>query len=116
MDVKEVLSLYCSKSELQQAKFLSRLAYQITIFARDTYDSNTDVLSNPAQLRCVNEMVHRILGQQFKLLLGDCERYPDDVFIEMIIDMAAACGFENYLSLSISDSLKWCMDGEASDI
>ena len=116
MDINEILSLYCSDSELQQAKFLSCLAHQITIFARDTYEPDTDALSNPTRLRCINEMMHRILGQQFKLLLGDRERYPDDVFIKMVFDMAATCGFEDYLSLGISESAKWHMSGEASNI
>ena len=115
MDANEFLSLYCSESELQQAKFLSRLAHQITIFARDTYEPNTDSLSNPTQLRCINEMMHRILGQQFKILLGDGERYPDDIFIKMIFDMAVTCGFDNYLSLVISDSVKYCMGSESSE-
>lgn len=106
MNVNEALSLYCNESESEQAKFLSRLGHQITIFARDTYEPNTDALSNPAQLRCINEMMHRILGQQFKLLLSDRDRYPDDVFIRMIFDMAATCGFESYLSLGIKDSFK----------
>ncbi len=106
MDVNETMSLYCNETESWQVKFLSRLGHQITILARDTYDIDNDSLSNPTQLRCVNEMMHRILGQQFKLLLDDRSRYPDDVFIKMIFEMAATCDFENYLSLGINDSFK----------
>ncbi len=110
MDVNEVVSLYCSKSEVEQVKFLSRLGHQITIFARDTYKLDSDSLSDPAQLRCINEIMHRILGQQFKLLLDDDSRYPNDIFIKMIFDMATACHFENYLCLGINDSFKFCVD------
>ncbi len=113
MDVNEALSLYRNEPESEQVKFLSRLGHQITIFARDTYEPDTDSLSNPAQLRCINEMMHRILGQQFKLLLGDCDRYPDDIFIKMIFEMAATCDFESYLSLGINDSFKLCMGQRA---
>lgn len=110
MDVNETVSLYCNESESWQIKFLSRLGHQITILARDTYEADSDSLLNPIQLRCTNEMMHRILGQQFKLLFGDKGRYPDDVFIKMIFDMASSCDFDKYLSLGIVDSFKFCAD------
>lgn len=116
MEINKVISLYSNESKLQQVNFLSCLGHQITIFARDSYDPNTDFLSNPAQLRCVNEIMHRLLGQQSKLLLGDQERYPDDVFIKMIFDMASKCAFEHYLSLGVRESIRLCMSKEGSDV
>ena len=107
MDVNKAVSLYCNESEPQQVKFLSRLGHQITVFARDTYEIDGNSLSDPVQLRCINEMMHRILGQQFKLLLSDNSRYPDDLFIKMIFEMAVNCHFENYLNLGITDSFKF---------
>lgn len=106
MDLNKAVSLYCNESELQQVKFLSRLGHQITIFARDTYEIDGNSLSDPMQLRCINEIMHRILGQQFKLLLGDASRYPDDIFIKMVFEMAADCHFEKYLYLGITESFK----------
>lgn len=105
MDVNETVSLYCKKSELQQIKFLSRLGHQITIFARDTYEVEGNSLSTPVQLRGINEIMHRILGQQCKLLLGDEGRYPDDIFIRMLFEMAVGCQFEYYMNLGVSDSV-----------
>jgi len=109
MEVIEAVSLYCNESESQQVKLLSRLGHQITIFARDTYEIDSNSLSDPARLRCINEIMHRILGQQFKLLLGDDSRYPDDIFIKMIFDIAADCNFEGDLALGIDDSFKFCV-------
>ena len=116
MDTNEVLASYRSFSELQQAKFLSRLGHQITIFARDTYNTGTEELSNPRQLRCINELMHKILSQQSKILLGNRNRYPDDIFIKMIFNIAATCGFDNYLLAGANDSMKLCLDKKPSSI
>ncbi len=110
MDVNEAVSLYCSKSEAEQVKFLSRLSHQITIFARDTYEFESDSLSDPIKLRSINEMMHRILGQQFDLLLSNTSRYPDGTFIEILFEMAAACHFESHLCSGMIDSFKLCAD------
>lgn len=110
MDKNNVLELYSSESREWQIKFLSRLAHQITIFARDTYEFDSDSLSNPVQLRCINEIMHRIIGQQFKLIMNDNGRYPDDVFIKMMFDMADCCNFEDHMSSGIKDSIEICMN------
>ena len=104
MDVNRTLALYCNKSESKQVEFLSCLGLELTIFARDTYEVGNDSLSNPKQLRCINEIMHRILGQQEKILLGDHGRYPDESFIKMIFQMAASCGFEKHLLSGIKES------------
>ena len=108
MDTAEIISQYTQKSELQQAKFLSRLAHQITIFARDTYELDGDSLLDPARLRGINEIMHRVIGQQFKLLPGENSRYPDDILIKMLFDMAIECHFEKHLNLSVADSFNYC--------
>ena len=110
MDVDKAIPLYCNEPASQQIKLLSRLGHQVTIFARNTYELNGNSLSDPSQLRCINEIMHRILGQQLKLLLGDESRYPDDLFIKMIFEMAAECNFEKHLSSGIADSFNFCRE------
>lgn len=104
----KTISQYSKKTELQQAKFLSRLAHQITIFARDTYEINSNSIQDPIRLRGINEIMHQILGQQTKLLSGDRRRYSDDILIKMIFDMAIECNFENDLESGIADSFEYC--------
>ena len=108
MDVNEALSLYRGKSEQEQMKILARLSHQITIFARDTYELESEGLSSPEKLRCINEIMHRVLGQLNKHLNSDSSRYPDDLFIKMIFDMADTCQFEGDLSLGFTDSVEFC--------
>ena len=106
-NIEEVVSQYSKETESLQVVFLSRLAHQITIYARDTYDLDSDSLSKPSQMRSINEMMHRILGQQTSLLLEDKDRYPDDILIKMLFAKAAECEFENSLKQCISDSFKF---------
>ena len=110
MNIEEFISLYGNKSDQWQAKFLSRLGHQLTIFARDTYAVDSDLVANPALIRGINEIMHKIFGQQFNLLIGDVNRYPDEVLIEMIFEMAAEYQFEHTLWIGITDSLKTCAD------
>ena len=115
MDVNEAIDLYSNEPESGQVRFLSYLGHQITIHARDTYEVGGDSLENPIQLRCINEIMHRILGQQSKILRGDSDRYPDDTFIRAIFDMAATCNFEGCLSSSLKDCFELCADKETAD-
>ncbi len=108
MDTTKIIAQYSQNSELQQAKFLSYLAHQITVFARDTYEVGGNSSLNPARLRGKNEIIHRITGQQFALLSNRSSRYPDDVFIKTIFEIAAACNIENDLNLSITSSFNHC--------
>src|SRR5258708_40232268 len=45
-----------------KTRFLCRLAFELTIVARETYIPQTEELSHPAHLRAINELLHRILG------------------------------------------------------
>ena len=93
LDVERAIKLYTAKLDSVQALFLSALAHRLTIDARSAYGVEGDTVDNPGQLRKVNELMHRILGQQFKLMRNDTERYPDDIFIRMLFEGASDCGF-----------------------
>lgn len=103
MKVSETLIRFGRESISWQVKFLSRLGHWTTILARNTYEFDSDGVSDPRQLRCLNEIQHRIFGQQLKLLVDDKSRYPDDLFIKMIDDMARSCGITDIFSFEVED-------------
>ena len=103
MEMNEAISLYCAKSEQEKMMILARLSHQITIFARDTYELENEGLSEPEKLRCINEIMHRILGQLNKHLYSDSDRYSDDVFVKMIFDMADRSHMWKSLSSGFAD-------------
>lgn len=49
-----------SLSNRQKAELLARLAYTLTICARDTYEVGTDRVTQPELLRAYNELLHRV--------------------------------------------------------
>ena len=52
--------------------FLARLSFEITIAGRHSYEAGTDELSNPRQLRRVNEVQHRVSACLSQLLNDTC--------------------------------------------
>jgi hypothetical protein len=62
----------------RKSLFLTSLAHTLTIIARDTYEAQTEEVEKPRQLRCINEVQHRLLACLRGVLAGtnvpECER------------------------------------------
>lgn len=67
-------------------RFLARLSFGITVAGRESYEADTDELTNPSQLRKVNELQHRVTACLSQLLEGRC---PDG-FVQSIALMVLA--------------------------
>jgi hypothetical protein len=61
-------------------RFLARLSWEITVAGRNSYEAGSDELTNPRQLRKVNELQHRVAACLSQLLEGRC---PDG-FVQSI--------------------------------
>ncbi|HKD29926.1 MAG TPA: hypothetical protein VKC66_28940 [Xanthobacteraceae bacterium] len=72
-----------------QLIFLSRLAHRFILVGREAYDDHGDV-TDGGKLKSINEVQHRISSQQLKMLMGDGRRYPDDVFVNILVDYLQA--------------------------
>src|SRR5437762_1189184 len=84
MTESETIRAYQSLRNDEQVRLLARLAHSFTLRARSTYVAGTSDVADPAQLRGINEVLHRITGQLGHLLESESARYPDDVFAEML--------------------------------
>jgi len=68
----------------QQTRVLASYAHELTLVAREGYEVGTEHLINPALVRRINEIQHRVTSTIVSRLT-DCEkRYPDNVLIEII--------------------------------
>jgi hypothetical protein len=85
MNIEEVMETYSKMPVADQALCLALYGYELTILARDAYEPGTDDVKNPRWLRRLNEIQHRILGHILKLFNDDRARYPDDVFLNIVI-------------------------------
>ena len=84
MNTKEAIEIFSDLSNEEKADFLARLAFELTIAARDAYEVGTGDLTNPQLIRSVNEIQHRILSQLSAILRKDEKRYPDEVFWQIV--------------------------------
>jgi hypothetical protein len=72
-----------SFSKSAKCLFLARLAHELTICARSTYEPGTHEVRQPALLRAYNELQHRVVGSLRDHLLGE-EGFPLGVILEMV--------------------------------
>ena len=70
-----------------QAALLARIAYELTICARDTYEVGTEGILEPHVLRAYNELLHRVTGAVVHHMAG-----TDGYSFESILEMIRAFG------------------------
>ena len=101
----------CAAPEVQ-ARFLARLALELTVVARGTHpQAATDTADAVCAetLQAVNELQHRIAGQLVHLLSHDPHRYPDDVFCAMFDHTGAE-------SPALRQGLEWAIEEAAWEL
>jgi hypothetical protein len=82
---KRIAARYAALDTEHQAILLARLADRLSLMARETYEPGEGV-SDSTRLRAFNEAQNRILAQLVRLLTSDPQRYPDDVFANILMD------------------------------
>lgn len=101
MTKQQFISGYLTLARSDQIRFLAFLAAQLTVHARGTYEVGTDRIAQPERLREINEFQHRIAFHLFHLLRDQPQRYPEDVFAELLVDYAEAVGAVSLLKKSL---------------
>ncbi len=98
--IQALVESYSQRSEEQQLRILCRLLFYLTIGARTYYpvDTQPDIALNA--MKIFNELQHSITGQILPLLDGSNKRYPDDVFITILVEA----------SKDLHDHLWWCFN------
>ena len=89
-ETKAVLPTFVNEQRLY---FLADLIFHLSIATRSTYSDSADSDQTSARaLRAVNEIDHQISQHLLCALrnIAADERYPDDVFVEILRDHARA--------------------------
>ena len=92
---------FSSATREEQVRWLSRLLFQISVFARDTYEVGTDNLTNPQKMRRFNELMHRITLHQLAFIDDDPKRFSDEIFFQFLSESLQEVGLRR------SDVLKF---------
>ena len=93
-----------SLSNHERTIILARLANELTICARYTYEVGTEGVLQPGILRAYNELLHRVTGAVRDHLLGS-EGYS----LEGILEMMRVFGEKNQRNTEI----KWALEQAA---
>ena len=93
MKVEEIKDLFSDLSDIEKANFLARLAFELTIVARETYEVGTDNLEFPQEMRIINEIQHRILNYLSALLKNATDKnkfnsYGKEVLWSVILEQS----------------------------
>ncbi len=80
------LTRFVALPPADQVLWLSRLIHALTIAARDTYETGTEEIAHPTRLRSYNELIHRVAGFQRDVILDSQDRFPAEIFTEMLKD------------------------------
>src|SRR5262245_36401448 len=86
MDATRLVAEFTGLPPASRFEALLRLAHELTIVGRDTYEASSLDLRHPHRLRSLNEVQHRIASHALALLTGDAARYPDDVLASIILE------------------------------
>lgn len=74
---------YLASTREAQLKWMAKLLFALTMFARDTYTVGTDGLDDPERMRRFNELTHRATDQLRNQLENTAGR-PEETFMKMI--------------------------------
>ncbi len=85
-NIPDAIAAFSALETEGQARFLARFAHNLTVAARDAYVAGGYGLTDPARVRAINEVQHRVTGHLRMLLEDDPKRYPDDVLVRMFLE------------------------------
>jgi hypothetical protein len=67
---------------------LIRLAFELTVLARDTYEPGTREVSDPSRLRAINEIMHRLTRRILNLVREDPDDWKEVEFWQMLSELS----------------------------
>lgn len=102
MTCEEILLVYADFSVDEKKYFLSSLAFQLTILARDAYVDDAKNPTNPRLLSTINEIQHKILGHVLHLFKENSKHYPDEVLFKTLFQTADCHGYLEVLQIAFS--------------
>jgi hypothetical protein len=93
-----------SLSHVQQTIVLARIAHELTICARDTYEAGTENVLEPQVLRSYNELLHRVTAAVKDHVVG-----ADGFSLETILEMVREFGTRHGRVGEINSALNQAM-------
>jgi hypothetical protein len=85
MNIDSEIRHFSGLSALEQARFLARFMYELTLEARNYYGPGGDQEIDANKLRFVNEIQHRVTRFIEQILIDDPARASDEVTLRLLL-------------------------------
>lgn len=85
MNIESEIKHFKDLSAIDQARFLTRFMYEMTLEARNFYSPTGAQDIDATKLRFINEIQHRITRFIEQVLLDDPARPADDVMLRLLL-------------------------------
>jgi hypothetical protein len=85
MNIESEIGHFSSLAAVDQARFLARFMYELTLEARNFYGPGGDQAIDPNKLRFVNEVQHRVTRFMEQILIDDPARPSDEVTLRLLL-------------------------------
>lgn len=85
MNIDSEIRSFSDLSSLEQARFLARFMYELTLEARNFYAPGGEQAIDAAKLRFINEIQHRVTRFIEQILIDDPARSSDEVMLRLLL-------------------------------
>jgi hypothetical protein len=85
MNIESEIRHFSDLSAVDQARFLARFMYELTLEARNYYGPGGDQAIDANKLRFINEIQHRITRFIEQILIDDPARSSDEVMLKLLL-------------------------------
>ncbi len=82
-------------SSIDKSRFLARFMYEMTLDARNFYNSEGEQSIDTQRLRFINEIQHRVTRFMEQLLIDDPARPTDEIMIRLLLAPRSEKTIEN---------------------
>jgi hypothetical protein len=89
MNLQSEIDYFSELRLIDKARLLNDFLHELAEEARSTYGSGADEVFDPAHLRFVNELSHRLTRVIDQLLSEDVSRPSDEVVLQMLLSNRA---------------------------
>jgi hypothetical protein len=97
MNIDSEIRNFSDLSSLEQARFLTRFMYELTLEARNFYSPGGEQVIDANKLRFVNEIQHRVTRFIEQILIDDPARPSNEVTLRLLLAPRAEKSIEGLM-------------------
>jgi hypothetical protein len=106
MNIESEIRQFKDLSALEQARFLARFMYEMTLEGRNFYSPTGTQDIDADKLRFINEIQHRITRFIEQVLLDDPARPSEDMMLRMLLASRGEKSIEQLLHAAYSRTIQ----------